>query len=62
MSVLRTNGPLVMMTYQHAKGFVGTRGNNVQKIVFCFLICSIHIVAVLAQKYSHTCIEMGTMN
>ena len=31
-----------MMTYQHAKGFVGTRGgggDNVQKIVSCFAIC-----------------------
>ena len=46
------------MTYQHAKGFVGTRGggggggggNNVQKIVLCFPICSIQKGAVLAQN------------
>ena len=52
-----------MMNYLHAKGFVGTRGgggNNVQKIVFCFLICPIQKVAVSAQKSSHTCIKMGT--
>ena len=40
-----------MMTYQRAKGFVGTRGGGeVQKIVFCFPICSIQKIAVLAQK------------
>ena len=55
-----------MMTYQLAKGFVGTRwGYNVQKIVFCFLICTIQKGAILAPpppspKRRHTCIKMGT--
>ena len=38
----------------------GGGGNNVQKIVFCFPICSIQKVTVLAKKDSYTCIEMGT--